>query len=82
MDAKAKAHRAAQLLDDPVLNEVFDAVREEMSDIMIHGTDADMRENARLRLLGVHEIKGQLEYLVTELEMLEGEDDEDDADSE
>jgi len=63
-----------------VLNEVFDAVNTEMSDIMIHGTDADMRENARLRLLGVHEIKGQLEYLVTELEM--DEDDEDDADTE
>lgn len=80
MDAKARAHRAAQLLEDPVLNEVFDAVNTEMSDIMIHGTDADMRENARLRLLGVHEIKGQLEYLVTELEM--DEDDEDDADTE
>jgi len=80
VDAKARAHRAAQLLEDPVLNEVFDAVNTEMSDIMIHGTDADMRENARLRLLGVHEIKGQLEYLVTELEM--DEDDEDDADTE
>ena len=83
MNAREKARHAQRLLDDPLLKEVMGEAQIELIDHMIHGEEEDARQNARMRLLGIHEIKSQLKYLTSELFMqLEGDEEEEDADTE
>ncbi len=82
MDARQKAEHAQRLLDDPLLQEVTSEARDELIEFMIHGETEEIRQQARMRLLGIQEIEQQLKYLTSELFMqIEGEDEEE-ADTE
>ncbi len=80
MDPREKATHAQRLLDDPIFVEVCDEAYAELTERVMRGETSDEREDARLRYLGIEEIRSRLQYLTSELEMPRDEEEED-ADS-
>lgn len=73
MDPQAKARRALQLLEDPVLTEALEVVADEYLDEWMAGEDAEAREAAWHRR---HALGGLLRHLQFMASMYEPEDEE------